>query len=73
MENDEYKKEIYKIIDNLDNSFNLIDKWECIKRKIKKNPINLSKYQQRLIKKRKKENKRDIENIETKTIKSSTY
>lgn len=43
MENDEYKKKIHKIIDNLHNSFNLIDKWECIKRKIKEFSINFLK------------------------------
>ncbi len=42
IENDKYKKEIHKIIDNLDNSLNPVDKWECRKRKIKEFSINFS-------------------------------
>lgn len=73
IENDKYKKEIHKIIDNLDNSLNPVDKWECIKRKIKEFSINFSKYQQRSIKKRKKEIKKEIENIGTSKTEEFDY
>lgn len=65
--------EIHKIMDNLDNSLNPVDKWECIKRKIKKFSITFSKYQQRSIKKRKKEIEKEIENIETSKTEEFDY
>lgn len=73
MENEKYKKEIHKIIDNLDNSLNPIDKRECIKRKRKEFSINFSKYQQRSIKKRKKEIEREIQKIETSETEEFDY